>query len=72
MKLNTASDYTKKLIDLLVQIEGLERDRMSNDGKILFDKIWTHLRLPTYDQIQNHDDVIATDIDENGALNEEE
>lgn len=45
---------------------------MSNDGKILFDKIWTHLRLPTYDQIQNYDDVTAADFDENGALNEEE
>tara|TARA_R100001082_G_scaffold96863_1_gene64545 strand:- start:2735 stop:2953 length:219 start_codon:yes stop_codon:yes gene_type:complete len=72
MKLNTASDYTKKLIDLLVQLEGLERDKMSNDGKMLFDKIWTHLRLPTYDQIQNYDDVTAADFDENGALNEEE
>ena len=38
--LNTATDRTKKLVELLATLEKLERDRVSNDGKKLFDSIW--------------------------------
>ena len=64
VKLNTATDKTKKLIELLANLEKLERDRISNDGKKLFDSIWQLLGLPTYDEIENYDDVTSADFDE--------
>ena len=51
--LNTATDRTKKLVGLLADLERLERDRISKNGKKLFDSIWELLGMPTYDQIMN-------------------
>ena len=70
--LNTATDRTKRLVELLGNLEKLERDRISNDGKNLFDSIWQLLGLPTYDEIENYDDVTSADFDENGTLIENE
>ena len=70
--LNTATDRTKRLVELLGNLERLERDRISNDGKKLFDSIWQLLGLPTYDEIENYDDVTSADFDENGTLIENE
>tara|TARA_R100001443_G_C3303761_1_gene165985 strand:+ start:377 stop:598 length:222 start_codon:yes stop_codon:yes gene_type:complete len=53
VKLNTATDRTKKLVELLATLEKLERDSVSDDGKLLFDSIWELLGMPTYDQIMN-------------------
>ena len=66
VKLNTATDRTKRLVELLATLEKLERDRVSNDGRLLFDSIWELLGMPTYDQIMNYDDVTSADFDENG------
>jgi len=54
VKLNTATDKTKRLVELLATLEKLERDRVSNDGRLLFDSIWELLGMPTYDQIMNN------------------
>lgn len=54
VKLNTATDRTKRLVELLATLEKLERDRVSNDGRLLFDSIWELLGMPTYDQIMNN------------------
>tara|TARA_B100000902_G_C27285461_1_gene904162 strand:+ start:113 stop:343 length:231 start_codon:yes stop_codon:yes gene_type:complete len=70
--LNTATDRTKRLVELLGNLEKLERDRISNDGKNLFDSIWQLLGLPTYDEIENYDDVTSADFDKNGTLIENE
>tara|TARA_R100001594_G_C3995492_1_gene253397 strand:- start:581 stop:808 length:228 start_codon:yes stop_codon:yes gene_type:complete len=72
VKLNTATDRTKRLVGLLSDLERLERDRVSNDGRKLFDSIWELLGMPTYDQIQNYDDITPADFDENGTHKEEE
>ena len=72
VKLNTATDRTKRLVELLATLEKLERDRVSNDGRLLFDSIWELLGMPTYDQIMNYDDVTPADFDENGEYIEEE
>ena len=53
VKLNTATDRTKRLVELLATLEKLERDSVSDDGKLLFDSIWELLGMPTYDQIMN-------------------
>ena len=54
VKLNTATDRTKRLVELLATLEKLERDRVSNAGRLLFDSIWELLGMPTYDQIMNN------------------
>ena len=51
VKLNTATDRTKKLISYLSDLEACDRDRMSSDGKYYMDKIWELLGLPTYDNL---------------------
>ena len=56
----------------MATLEKLERDRVSNDGRLLFDSIWELLGMPTYDQIMNYDDVTPADFDENGEYIEEE
>jgi len=53
VKLNVASDRTKKLIEYLAELEVCDRDRMSSSGREYMDKIWQLLNLPTYDQIQS-------------------
>ena len=55
IKLNTATDRTKELINLLATLENLERDRISTDGRQLFDKIWRLLNMPTYDEMMHLD-----------------
>jgi len=54
MKLNTATDRTKKLVELLASLEACDRDRMSSDGKYCMDKIWELLGLPTYDNLPSN------------------
>ena len=50
--LNIQTDLTQKLLKLLGELESVDRDRMSNDGHLIMDKIWKLLGQPTYDQNQ--------------------
>jgi len=50
--LNIQTDLTQKLLSLLGDLEKVDRDRMSNDGQLIMDKIWKLLGQPTYDQNQ--------------------
>ena len=54
--LNTATDRTKRLVELIATLENLERDRISTDGRQLFDKIWKLLGMPTYDEIMHKEE----------------
>jgi len=72
VRLHVATDRTKRLIELLSGLEDIDRDRLSDDGKSLLDSIWRLLEMPTYDQLVNHDDIKASDLDDNGTLIEEE
>ena len=82
--LNIASNKTQELIGHLSDLEACDRDRMSSDGKFYMDKIWKLLGLPTHDELpthmektmkeleETHDDITASDFDDNGTLLEEE
>ena len=50
--LNIASDKTKKLIENLADLERVDRQRMSSDGKHYLDEIWKLLGLPTFHEIK--------------------
>ena len=50
--LNIASNKTQKLISLLSNLENVDRQRMSSNGKHYLDEIWKLLGLPTYKQVQ--------------------
>ena len=50
--LNVASDKTKQLIQHLADLEHVDRQRMSSDGKYYLDEIWKLLGLPSYKQVQ--------------------
>ena len=47
IKPNYASDRMKKLIKYLQQLENVDYQRMSKDGRYYLDKIWSLLKLPT-------------------------
>lgn len=51
VSLNIATNKTKKLIELLSDLEHVDRQRMSSDGKYYLDEIWKLLGLPTYHEI---------------------
>ena len=51
INLNTATDRTKKLIEYLADLEHVDRQRMSSDGKYYMDKRWELLGLPIYNEI---------------------
>ena len=50
IKTNIESELTQRLMQLLNDLEYLDRDRMSNDGKSIMDDIWKHLGQPTFEQ----------------------
>lgn len=52
VSLNIATNKTQKLIGLLSDLEHVDRQRMSSDGKYYLDKIWKLLGLPTYHEVQ--------------------
>ena len=52
VSLNIATSRTQKLIDLLTNLENVDRQRMSSDGKHYLDEIWKLLGLPTFKQVQ--------------------
>lgn len=50
LKINIESELTQRLMQLLNDLEYLDRDRMSNDGKSIMDDIWRHLGQPTFEE----------------------
>lgn len=52
VKLNIASDMTKKLIELLSKLEATEYDKMSSRGKFYLNEIWKLLGMPTHSEMQ--------------------
>lgn len=52
ISLNIASNKTKKLIQHLSDLEIVDRQRMSSDGKYYLDEIWKLLGLPTYHEVE--------------------
>jgi|TARA_Y100000015_G_C2376858_1_gene82955 hypothetical protein len=50
--LNIQTELTQQLLKLLGELETVDRDRMSNDGQLIFDNIWKLLGQPTYEQNQ--------------------
>jgi hypothetical protein len=50
LKANIGSELTQRLMQLLNDLEYLDRDRMSNDGKSIMDDIWKHLGQPTFEE----------------------
>lgn len=50
LKANIESELTQRLMQLLNDLEYLDRDRMSNDGKSIMDDIWKHLGQPTFEE----------------------
>tara|TARA_R100000234_G_scaffold38018_1_gene22479 strand:+ start:10664 stop:10855 length:192 start_codon:yes stop_codon:yes gene_type:complete len=50
--LNIQTKLTQQLLKLLSELEEVDRDRMSNDGQLIFDNIWKLLGQPTYEQNQ--------------------
>ena len=57
-KLNIQSKLTQELISLLSNLEAVDRDRMSSDGKLYLDRIWILLKQPTYDEIMKKNKTI--------------
>tara|TARA_X000001382_G_scaffold110728_1_gene87380 strand:+ start:344 stop:535 length:192 start_codon:yes stop_codon:yes gene_type:complete len=49
---NIENKLTQELFKLLSDLEEVDRDRMSNDGQLIFDDIWKLLGQPTYEQNQ--------------------
>jgi len=45
--LNTATDKTKRLIELLTELESNDYSRISDNGKRNMDQIWKLLGMPT-------------------------
>jgi len=60
---NIATDRFKDLISNLSQLEIVDRQRMSSDGKKYMDRIWKLLGQPTYDEVQAK---VETDL--NGSV----
>lgn len=52
ISLNIATNKTKKLIQHLSDLEYVDRQRMSSDGKHYLDEIWKLLGLPTFHEIK--------------------
>ena len=49
---NIQSQMTQRLIYLLQELEIVDRQRMSSDGKHYLDEIWKLLGQPTYEEIK--------------------
>ena len=49
---NIATDRFKNLIQTLSQLEHLDRQRMSEDGKLMMNKVWELLGQPTFDEVK--------------------
>ena len=49
---NIATDRFKDLVQTLSELENLDRQRMSEDGKKTMDKVWELLGQPTFDEVQ--------------------
>ncbi len=49
---NIATDRYKKLIETLSDLETCDRQRMSQSGKTMMDKVWELLGQPTFDEVQ--------------------
>tara|TARA_R100000656_G_C3858521_1_gene109295 strand:+ start:58 stop:252 length:195 start_codon:yes stop_codon:yes gene_type:complete len=47
---NFATERMQKLIKNLANLEEVDRQRMSSDGKHYLDEVWKTLGMPTYDQ----------------------
>ena len=47
---NFRSERMQKLIKNLANLEEVDRQRMSSDGKHYLDEVWKTLGMPTYDQ----------------------
>ena len=47
---NFATERMQKLIKNLANLEEVDRQRMSSDGKQYLDEVWKTLGMPTYDQ----------------------
>ena len=47
---NFATERIQKLIKNLANLEEVDRQRMSSDGKHYLDEVWKTLGMPTYDQ----------------------
>jgi len=54
--LNIATDKTKKLIQNLSDLEHVDRQRMSSDGKHYLDEIWKLLGLPTFSELPSEEE----------------
>tara|TARA_R100000234_G_scaffold118485_3_gene99022 strand:+ start:1000 stop:1194 length:195 start_codon:yes stop_codon:yes gene_type:complete len=44
------SERMQKLIKSLANLEAVDRQRMSSDGKHYLDEVWKTLGMPTYDE----------------------
>jgi hypothetical protein len=49
---NIATDRFKDLVQTLSELENLDRQRMSKDGKEIMDKVWELLGQPTFNEVQ--------------------
>tara|TARA_R110000744_G_scaffold243446_4_gene360332 strand:+ start:7782 stop:7994 length:213 start_codon:yes stop_codon:yes gene_type:complete len=49
---NIATDRFKNLIQTLSELEHLDRQRMSEDGKLMMNKVWELLDQPTFDEVE--------------------
>ena len=47
---NFGNKRMQELIKNLANLEGVDRQRMSSDGKQYLDEVWKTLGMPTYDQ----------------------
>ena len=47
---NFRSERMQKLIKNLANLEEVDRQRMSSDGKHYLDEVWKTLGMPSYDQ----------------------
>ena len=56
MKLNTATDRTKKLVELLASLEANDYFRMSDDGRQNIDDIWKLLGMPTRNDLDKQNE----------------
>tara|TARA_R100001463_G_scaffold50443_1_gene100666 strand:+ start:280 stop:531 length:252 start_codon:yes stop_codon:yes gene_type:complete len=58
--LNIATDKTKKLIQNLSDLEHVDRQRMSSDGKYYLDEIWKLLGLPTFSELPSEEEELES------------
>lgn len=49
---NIATDRFKNLIQTLSELEHIDRQRMSEDGKLMMNKVWELLGQPTFDEVE--------------------